>query len=860
MVGLRLLLVVGVFALTLASYTPGSGPQQKDKGVAKAGPPQAAGQAKDGQKKAKAVGQAKDGKLEKKPAEAKTEPAKPADPAAADEETLKSAHLEVNGAALLQFLRKRLPAEVRREQVESLLQQLAVPIPAIRNKAAGELVQTGTAALPLLHRTARDLDHLSLAAEAQACVEAIHNGSLVAAAIRLLALRKPEGTIETLLEYLPYADEEHVTSEIEHALSEVGFSAGKPHPALVKALADHVPVRRAMVAELLCHVGGAAQADTVRPLLHDPKAHVRMRTALVLAECQDPEAIPVLIDLLGELPAGQTKPVEDYLSQLAGEWALNVPPADDPLARRLRRDLWAAWWKSMDGAALLSEFRQRTLPDADREKAENLIRQLNSDALAAREKAEADLLAMGPAIVPILRRAMHSADGKNNELIRHCLALLGREGAAPLPTAAARLVGLRRPPGAAEVLLAYLPCAEEDAMAGEVREAIGRVARPNGKLDSALVRALDDRLPLRRTTAIDVICQAARPEERTVVRKLLNDPEPAVRLRVALALAGACEKDAVPILISLLDQLPTAQAGEAEDFLRSIAGDNPPQTASGEDPETRRKCREAWAAWWKDNSSKVELSRNEPIHKLLGYTLVVEAWSPMGRGGRVLEVDSHGRKRWEIDGVMYPMDASVVGHDHVLIAEYSSSRVTERDFKGKVIWEKQIQWPTGAQRLPNGNTFITTQQQIVEVDRTGKEVFTYNNMQHGPIMVAKKLRNGQICMLTNTGVYVRTDSRGKELKRVQVSAMHSFGAGVDFLPRDHVLMPLMNENKVVEYDATGKIVWEAGVTQPCSAHRLPNGNTLVAQQFGQCVIEINRAGKTVWEYKENVNPHYASRR
>src|SRR5207249_4919904 len=148
---------------------------------------------------------------------------------------------------------------------------------------------------------------------------------------------------------------------------------------------------------------------------------------------------------------------------------------------------------------------------------------------------------------------------------------------------------------------------------------------------------------------------------------------------------------------------------------------------SGDDAEARRKHKEEWAAWWKANNGKIELGRGEAAQRLLGYTLMVEGWSPFGQGGRVLEVDASGKKRWEISNLMFPTDACVLGNDRVLIAEYNSSQVTERDFKGKILWTKQIAMPTGAQRLPNGNTLITTRQQLVDVDRAGKELWTWHH-------------------------------------------------------------------------------------------------------------------------------------
>jgi HEAT repeat protein len=798
-----------------------------------------------------------------KPEEKKKEekPEKVLSPTEADEKTLRDAHLDVTGAALLDLLHKRMPASVTRDQVASLIKQLADKNADVHNKASSELVKLGTAAVPLLNAASRDVDDLDTANRAKQCVTTIQSTHLLAACVHLLVERNPEGTAETLFKFLPFADDEALGNEIVQALGTACFRGGSTHPALLKALEDPVPLRRATAAELLCRQSGEAHLSLVRKLLHDPKAHVRMRTALALADLHDVQAVPVLIDLLADLPAGLTKPVEDYLMQLAGEWGLTVPPADDPTARRLRRDLWAAWWNSLDGPALVEEFYKRTVADAEREKAEAIIARLSAESPQEREKAEADILAMGNNAVPSLRKALHGSAPRNTDAIRRCLDLLKRTADAPLPTAAARLLGLRRPAGSAGVLLAYLPCAEEDSMANEVRDALTRVAIQEGKIDPALIKALDDKLALRRQTAAESICHAGSADDRALVKKLLNDPNSEVKLRVALALAGAREKDAIPSLIALLDQLPLDQVGEAEDYLRQLAGDNAPKVAEGEDAETRRKHKEEWGAWWKANSSKIELARTDGIQKLLGYTLMVEAWSPWGRGGgRVMEVDSAGKKRWEITNLQYPTDACVIGHDRVLIAEYSSSQVTERDFKGKILWTKQCANPTGAQRLPSGNTLITMRQQLIEVDRTGKEVWSWSPTSGMEICQAQRLRNGQTAVLDSAGMYMRLDSKGKQLRSAQVGMMHGYGAGAEFLSNDHVLMPLINENKVVEYNASGKIVWEAHITMPCSAHRLPNGNVLVALQNSRSVVELNRAGKQVWEYKENFQPHYARRR
>src|SRR5262249_18167037 len=122
--------------------------------------------------------------------------AEPVSPSAVDEQLLKGAHLEVNSAALLEFVRKRIPGEVKRDQVEGLIRQLGDKKPEVRDKSAGELVRLGVAAVPLLHARARDLDDVELSGRAKQCLDAIHNSALVAAAARLLAERNPEGTSE----------------------------------------------------------------------------------------------------------------------------------------------------------------------------------------------------------------------------------------------------------------------------------------------------------------------------------------------------------------------------------------------------------------------------------------------------------------------------------------------------------------------------------------------------------------------------------------------------------------------------------------------------------------------------------------
>ncbi len=168
-----------------------------------------------------------------------------------------------------------------------------------------------------------------------------------------------------------------------------------------------------------------------------------------------------------------------------------------------------------------------------------------------------------------------------------------------------------------------------------------------------------------------------------------------------------------------------------------------------------------------------------------------------------------------------------------------------------------------ATRLPNGNTFIVGRGNIIEIDKTGKELLNINRMNFWDIMSATRLRNGEIVYITQQGQVTRMDKNGQhEIKHFQAGTggMYHFGY-CDMMANEHVLVPMFSFNKVAEYDTNGKEVWTASITQPISAKRLPNGNTLVTSLNPNRVVELNRAGKVVWEAKETFRqPFRADRR
>src|SRR5262249_22311025 len=108
---------------------------------------------------------------------------------------------------------------------------------------------------------------------------------------------------------------------------------------------------------------------------------------------------------------------------------------------------------------------------------------------------------------------------------------------------------------------------------------------------------------------------------------------------------------------------------------------------------------------------------------------------------------------------------------------------------------------------------------------------------------------------------VRMDSGGKELSSFRVDiAKPLFGGRIHVLSNGRVLIPHHQENKVVEYDSAGKMVWQVRVDQPITATRLANGNTLVTSMSQNRAVEFDRQGNEVWQYRKESRVTRAIRR
>jgi hypothetical protein len=538
-------------------------------------------------------------------------------------------------------------------------------------------------------------------------------------------------------------------------------------------------------------------------------------------------------------------------------------PVDESAAdEKLLRDAKLA----TDGPALLRYFRDRTHKEADPKRLALLVEQLGDLKFSVREQAYAELLSLGVTSLAVLKEASNHADDEVRNRAVELRQQIEERADPAIQAATARLIGLRRPEGAAEVLLHYLPFAADDSVLDDICDALSKVAIREGKVEPAMAAALQDKLAVKRAAAGAAVVTAHIKDLLPAARALVADPAVIVRLRVAVALVAQHQRDGVQPLIDCLKELPAEQTLAAEEFLLRIAGDKAPTVSLGKDEASQEECYTAWNQWWQAHAKKIDLTKIDYAERPVGFTLVICQTRPVAgkpkQGSYVCELDRAKNVRWKFDVPTGSMDAVMVGPQRIMVLERTSQRVTIRDVKGKVKWEKMV--PNNVlsvQPLANGNLFVVTQNSLSETDPTGQEVFRYARNNHD-IYRGRKLKSGDVVFITNQGNLTRLDGKTqKELKTFAIGGfLGNLYGTVQELPNGNLLIPIYQRSQVVEFDPDGKQVWSMTVQNPSSAQRLPNGNTLVASQFQGRVMEFDESSREVWSTTLDGNVFVARKR
>lgn len=541
-------------------------------------------------------------------------------------------------------------------------------------------------------------------------------------------------------------------------------------------------------------------------------------------------------------------------------------PADDEEKKQLEKDLATLKAASLDTdtKALVSTVKKRTVSEETRGKVAALIKLLGAEEFDDREKAYEDLIEMGAAARPQLTAALKNPDLETRKRARKALDKIGSVATdADLLPALARVLVSRKPDGVAELLLNFLPSIEEAKTAEDVAVVLAQVAKDkNGKVDPALLAALEDKkYPIKRWAAGSALARGALKEQRDAVLKLLEDDNSGVRLHVAVALAEK-DKEGVVALCKILATGSGEEIETAEEHLQAIADSQaeaneklydkaPKRPDQIDDAKAKKRWSQDWEGWWKEASAKVELSKVD--FKGAGHSYILVGVNAYNNNktrytGRLLELDSKGKAKWELDDLMQPVYASKVRRDRVLVCEQGGNKVVEYDVKTKkAVWTKSLSGgqPVACERLPNGNTLIVTRNELMEVDRDGKSVKTVTRQSYD-ILTGGRHKNGTYTLITTNGTIYRYDSSMKETGNTVTNRYLTSPAKCAYLPNGGLVLPDYSMRKIREYDKDGKQVLEVDANYPMAVSKLPNGNYVYLSRINQQgMFEITKEGKSV---------------
>ncbi|MEI6773110.1 MAG: hypothetical protein WCL90_16270, partial [Planctomycetota bacterium] len=484
-----------------------------------------------------------------------------------------------------------------------------------------------------------------------------------------------------------------------------------------------------------------------------------------------------------------------------------LPLAMDTIAED-EKTLADAGLKS-DGSSLIQFLVQRSEDKIDAIQIKALIAKLGDDNFETREQTSATLNAIGIAALPDLKTASKSPDVEISRRAKDCIQKI-EEGSRKFVVAASiRLLGKKNPQGALATLINYSQFAELDQTTEDLIQAIISTGSSNGTPEKPIIDAIGGKNALAKTVCAEALAIINPELFKKEALSLLDSDEPRVRYKIALTFAKLGDKRSIAPLVNSISSVSQWESSLLDHMLRKLLPSNMPALGLSQ-PELQKE----WAKRTAD-TSKISVALLTVSARNYGKTLVV-----LLDAGKVIMLDSSNNILWKIDGLQFPLDAQILTDETVLIAEHQGNKVTERNKKGEILWEKKIDGPLAVQKLEDGSIFIASKSNVVFVDQKGKELSEFTPPNAEPIMKANIASNGDLCLVLSTlqgnAKFVRFDKNKKTVASYDIDVRTS-GGKVDILPNGNSLITEVYGNRVIEFNNEGKEVWQFECEQPVAA-------------------------------------------
>jgi hypothetical protein len=762
-----------------------------------------------------------------------------------ERELLKTAGFNpANTQSLIPLFKGRSSSIPAKASIEKLIAQLINGNPEEKLAAKKDLICMGDYVISTLKKALGEILDPASEKNLKECIELVEgkgSENLISAALKVIASEGKAESSEVLFAYLPFAAEEILRNECESTLRGLFTTSGT---VFEQTLTDPNPYKRAVAAEILVRKGNPKQISMAKTLLNDTSSLVRTRLVLSLLEQKDRVAMPTALKLLASDSKDTSSLIETALATLAGELAIQGPKNDDSISRSINQAAWAGWWKSINEQDLLTLLRESTAPIAMITEADKVFKDNNIELI--KKYINSKSFKSNPALQAFLlnRAAFDMNIAKLIEPDSNAIKLLLQSN--QVTPALIRLITLVRPANAIEIILAYIPSCNDDNIQDLLGECLGLYLNDQNTPPPALIAASTSSIEEIRTFAGRVLAQSPNEIAQKTCTTLLSDSSVRVRLEVARESIKNQNKSAIPVLIELMTKVPAEKAEAIDQTLRAIAKDKSPESKNDSKVDAA-----AWNTWWQKEGTQLVLTPGLKNQEALKNFLVVESFNQEKKSGRVFLVTPSGKTLWEITNLSNPTDALLLPNNKILITEQGANRITERDTKGNISWEKSATNPFLSQRLSNGNIFIASRNKIVEVGRNGNEIFSFS-YPNETILAACKTRTNEYALLSYNGVFLKLDSKGNEVSKSRIPFPTNFGInGGAITQNDRVLVSIPTLNKIMEFNFSGQSTWESTITMPGIPTKLPNGNVVAPSLNGSKIVEIQMDGKIIYESAPN---------
>ncbi len=272
-----------------------------------------------------------------------------------------------------------------------------------------------------------------------------------------------------------------------------------------------------------------------------------------------------------------------------------------------------------------------------------------------------------------------------------------------------------------------------------------------------------------------------------------------------------------------------------------------------------------------------------PMAMVVGHVRSVEAADPSANehairhsyfvlGGKTAVIGEDGQAVWEYRGGS--RDGFILPNGNALIAWADVVEEVTRDRRVIFSYRRSAENAelSTAQRLYNGNTLVTElgrKPRLLEVAPDGSLALEVRlqpetDNVHLQTRMARQLRNGNFLVPHLLAFAVKEYGRDGAVVRTLRTDLDELGGRpaenwpftAIRLDDGHTLVSLTHGNKVVEFDAAGKVTWQVNnshvmgrFNDPCGAQRLANGHTVVGSHGvsrGVSMIEVTPDHQVVW--------------